>query len=138
MLLLPSIDLIFVLKVSPLKCRLLPKFGPEIIPKCFRYLVWFISIIKIGFIVYLSKHNRNTFLFTQHSTKKAAPKLTISLSLNMTVIKWTWIGWTSDLKCPLKRVSIGLIIMYRGQAGTYIQDVLKTKFSDVMCRYICI
>ena len=49
MLLLLSTDYIFIPKVSPLKCKFLPKFGPEILPKCFRCLVWFISIIKMDF-----------------------------------------------------------------------------------------
>ena len=37
--LLIYIDLVFLLKVSPLKCRMLEIIGPEILPKCFRWLV---------------------------------------------------------------------------------------------------
>ena len=60
MLLLLFVDFIFLQKFSPLKCRFVPTFGPEILSKCFRCPVWFIYILKVDFNMYLSKHSWNT------------------------------------------------------------------------------
>ena len=49
--------------------------------RCFTVVLWFILVIYMVFNMYLSKHSGNThFLFTQHSTKLAAPRLAIALS----------------------------------------------------------
>ena len=71
MFLLLSIDWIFSPEVRSLKCKCLLTFGPEIIPKCFRCLVWFRSILKMNFN--MQAQLKHTFLFTQHSTRWQPP-----------------------------------------------------------------
>ena len=74
MLLLLSIDLFFLTKVSPRECRFLPRFGPEILPMCFRFLVWFISIIEMDFNIYLSKHSWNTHFCSPNTHQDGKPQ----------------------------------------------------------------
>ena len=82
MLLLPSVDLFFTLKVSLPECRVLPKFAPESLTKCFTWAIWFISIV-MDFDMNLNKHSRNTVFVHPTLTKMAAPRssmLAIALS----------------------------------------------------------
>ena len=42
----------------------------------------------------------------------------------------------SGFKMATKNVPMLLITMYRSEAVTCLQDVFKTTFSDMMCKYI--
>ena len=73
MLLLLSIALIFLPKVSPQKCSFFPKFSPENLPKCFRCLAWFIYITKMTVNMYLSKDSWNTHFCSPNTHQDGSP-----------------------------------------------------------------
>ena len=80
MLPLPSIDLLFLPKVSLPEYQFLPKFAHESLPRCFTWVMWFISIIMMVFNSYLSKHSWNTH-FCSPNTPRLQPPGQPSLSL---------------------------------------------------------
>ena len=72
---LHTIDLSFLQKVCLPECRSLHKFAPERLPRCSTWVtcIWFISIIKIVFNMYLSKHSWNTHFYSPTTPRWQPP-----------------------------------------------------------------
>ena len=91
MLLLLSIDLICLSKISLLKCRCLTKFGPEILPKCFKYIWWFVANIKVDFKMCLCKHSWSTHFCSPNTNQDGSPQVSYFSYRSLWTLTKTWI-----------------------------------------------
>ena len=60
---------------QPAKMQICAKSGPEMLLKCFRCLVWFMSIIMMDLNTYLSKHSWNTHICSPNTHQNGNPRV---------------------------------------------------------------